>query len=299
VSGTLLAIEVLADKVPWVDSLWDTVHTLIRPVGGALLAISALGTSRPEFDVVIALVAGGATMVSHGFKAGTRLMVNGSPEPASNFLVSSAEDVIVLGGLTLTYLEPRVAMALCVIFLLFAIYAMPKMFRRIKGFYWLLAKNLTGWMEETPKQLPTTLTSEEDVALVNAATGSAPEVVWALPVLTGRMKGMPKKISSYTMGKLVAVRGGQLYFVAKRFGGAVCLDLAVQQREVKVETRMFSESIVIYDRDPKTGKAHMIFRIPMSQSALARLAFDGIRQLQGRSPNSAPDFLEGGARQGA
>ena len=73
ISGTLYVLEFFADKVPWVDSAWDTVHTIIRPIGGALLAIRVLGQTSPAFDVVVALVAGGASLVTHSAKASTRL----------------------------------------------------------------------------------------------------------------------------------------------------------------------------------------------------------------------------------
>ena len=101
VSGVLYGIEFFADKVPWVDSLWDAVHTVIRPVGGALLAIRVLGNPDPVFDVIVGLLAGGVSMIVHSAKAGTRLVVNHSPEPFSNIALSVTEDVAVLGGLAL------------------------------------------------------------------------------------------------------------------------------------------------------------------------------------------------------
>src|SRR5438094_859688 len=76
IAGFLYFVEFFADKVPWVDSLWDAIHTVIRPVGGAFLAIRALGTPNPVFDVVIGLLAGGAALTTHSMKAGTRLLVN-------------------------------------------------------------------------------------------------------------------------------------------------------------------------------------------------------------------------------
>src|SRR3954470_14074438 len=82
-SGFMVAVEFSADKVPWVDSLWDAVHTFIRPIGGAFLAIKVLGDMDPVLEVVAALLAGGATFVTHGMKAGTRLVANHSPEPFS------------------------------------------------------------------------------------------------------------------------------------------------------------------------------------------------------------------------
>lgn len=275
VAGAMLLIEVLADKVPWIDSTWDTFHTLIRPVGGGLLAISALGTSRPEFDVIIALVAGSATMVSHGFKAGTRLVVNTSPEPVSNFLVSTAEDVAVVGGLVLMYVSPMVSLALCAIFLAFAIYAMPKMFRRIKGFYWLLSKNLTGWMAERQEELPCHLSPEEDMALTESYPGGNPEVLWCVQVLTGRSIGL-KGVRPFSRGALVSVREGaqsRLYFLAHKMGGVVCHDLEITKRKVTRETRLMSEDLIVYGPD-KTLNA--VFRLPLSQSSMARRTFQAV-----------------------
>ena len=78
-AGIFFCMEFFADKIPWVDSLWDSVHTLIRPVGGGLLAIHTLGPTDPGFDVVVAMLAGGTALVAHGFKSGTRLALNTSP----------------------------------------------------------------------------------------------------------------------------------------------------------------------------------------------------------------------------
>src|SRR5258708_15361295 len=110
VSGVLYVLQFFADKVPWVDSLWDAIHTIIRPIGGAFLAIRVLGTPDPVFDVVAALLAGTATLLTHGFKAGTRLVANHSPEPFSNIALSLAEDASVIGGLALIRYDPALAL---------------------------------------------------------------------------------------------------------------------------------------------------------------------------------------------
>jgi len=101
VAGFLFLVEFLADKVPWVDTAWDAVHTFIRPIGAAALAIAVLGDLHPVFEIVAALVAGGMALTSHVAKSGTRLVANGSPEPVSNIGLSLAEDGIVLAGLGL------------------------------------------------------------------------------------------------------------------------------------------------------------------------------------------------------
>ncbi len=101
--------EFLADKVMWLDSLWDTLHTLVRPVGGALLALAIVDPSDPAMQVIAFLLGGGASFLAHGGKASARAMVNTSPEPVSNVAVSSAEDVATVGLLWLAYEYPMVA----------------------------------------------------------------------------------------------------------------------------------------------------------------------------------------------
>ena len=102
VAGVLFVMQFFADKVPLVDSAWDALHTLVRPAGGAYLALQTLGPQHDQvLSVVTALLAGGVTLTTHGAKAGTRLLVNASPEPFSNVAVSLGEDVTVVGGLGL------------------------------------------------------------------------------------------------------------------------------------------------------------------------------------------------------
>ena len=83
VAGTLYLLEFLADKIPWVDTAWDAVHTVIRPIGGALLAIQVLGHPSPAFTLIVALLAGGTSLITHTAKSTTRLASNTSPEPFS------------------------------------------------------------------------------------------------------------------------------------------------------------------------------------------------------------------------
>jgi hypothetical protein len=93
----LYVVEFVADKIPWVDSLWDAVHTVIRPVGGALIAVGTLGEASPEVEGLVALLGGTLAAGSHLTKAGTRAAANTSPEPFSNWLLSISEDIFVVG----------------------------------------------------------------------------------------------------------------------------------------------------------------------------------------------------------
>ena len=113
-SGTAMIAEFFADKVAWLDSLWDAVHTAIRPIGGALLALALVDASDPTWQVITLLLGGGATLMSHSAKAGARAVINTSPEPFSNMLVSTGEDVATGGLLFLALANPVAAVFIAV-----------------------------------------------------------------------------------------------------------------------------------------------------------------------------------------
>ena len=206
-AGVFFLAEFFSDKIPWVDSAWDTVHTLIRPIGGALLAMKTLGATDPAFEVIIALLAGSATLVTHGVKAGTRLAVNTSPEPVSNIVVSTAEDTAVVGGLALMAISPMVAGIVFVVFLSVAVYLTPKFFRRTRVFGWLLLQKLSAPADSdettTADALDTKLSNAEELELRIAIGARDPDVRWVADCVTGRAKGFPK-FTPQTFGKLVA-----------------------------------------------------------------------------------------------
>ena len=118
----MYVVEFVADKVPWFDSLWDTVHTIVRPIGGALVAVTALGDASAGAQVVAALVGGSVAMTTHLGKAGTRAVANTSPEPFSNWALSLGEDAVAIGLTYFAIQHPLLALAIAV-FLLVAIIA--------------------------------------------------------------------------------------------------------------------------------------------------------------------------------
>lgn len=109
--------EFFADKVMWLDSAWDAIHTFVRPVGGALLALAIVDPSDPATQVVAFLLGGGAALTAHAGKAGARGVVNASPEPVSNVAVSTVEDVATAGLLYLAYEYPYVAGGIALVLL--------------------------------------------------------------------------------------------------------------------------------------------------------------------------------------
>jgi hypothetical protein len=114
----LYVVEFIADKVPWVDSIWDAIHTVVRPIGGAVLAVTTLGDASPTTQGLIALLGGALATGTHLTKAGTRAAANTSPEPFSNWALSLAEDVFVVGlsALALTYpVAAAIVVVICVV----------------------------------------------------------------------------------------------------------------------------------------------------------------------------------------
>jgi len=141
IAGVLYFLESFADKIPWVDSIWDTVHTVIRPIGGALLAIQVLGHPSPVFTVIVALLAGSTSLITHTAKAATRLASNTSPEPFSNIGLSLGEDATVLGGLALMLFNPLLTLLLLVLGITAFFYFAPKILRGMKAKINLIALN--------------------------------------------------------------------------------------------------------------------------------------------------------------
>jgi hypothetical protein len=120
----MYVIEFIADKVPWVDSMWDAVHTAIRPIGGALIAVSTFGEASPAVEGLVALLGGAVAASTHATKAGTRAVANTSPEPFSNWILSFGEDLFVVGLGVVALNYPLVALgvtaALLLLIILFA-----------------------------------------------------------------------------------------------------------------------------------------------------------------------------------
>jgi uncharacterized protein DUF4126 len=117
VALAMYVVEFVADKVPWFDSLWDTIHTVVRPIGGALVAVTALGDASAGAQAVAALIGGSVAMTTHLGKAGTRAVANTSPEPFSNWALSLGEDAIAIGLTYFAIQHPLLALAIAVILL--------------------------------------------------------------------------------------------------------------------------------------------------------------------------------------
>ena len=132
-AGVLYVVEFVADKIPWIDSMWDSVHTLIRPVGGALIAVASLGEASPGMQGVIALLGGAVAAGSHVTKAGTRVAANTSPEPFSNWFLSLAGDAFVIGLSVLTLKFPLIALGVSIAILVVMIVVARKIWKWLRS----------------------------------------------------------------------------------------------------------------------------------------------------------------------
>lgn len=211
VSGVLLVIEFIVDKTPYADSAWDTIHTIIRPIGGAFLALGVLGRTDPVMEVVAALLGGTVALSSHSLKAGTRLMINMTPEPISNIAASVGEDAIVLGGIYIAFAHPIVAMCLVTLFLLVFWYVAPKFYRfsraNLSGVCDFLRSKRSSKILTT---LPTTIPSFARECWLMRNGGD--DVAWAVPCFSGKMKPIGRNVR----GCLVATTDHRAYFIGKK-----------------------------------------------------------------------------------
>ena len=136
IAGFMYLVEFFADKIPVVDSIWDAIHTFIRVPAGALLAAGAVVDVGEPLMVAAALLGGSAVALgSHATKAGSRAIVNTSPEPVSNWIASFLEDIIVIVGISLAVAKPVVFFAILGVFCLFAVWLLPKIWRGLKSIF--------------------------------------------------------------------------------------------------------------------------------------------------------------------
>lgn len=139
-AGFMYFLEFVVDKIPGVDSGWDALHTFIRIPAGAILAAGAVGKTDPSIALAAAILGGCLAAGSHAMKAGTRVLINTSPEPFSNWIASFAEDVIVIAGLWTALHHPFLFLIFLAGFILLMIFLLPKLWRGIKKVFGFLSR---------------------------------------------------------------------------------------------------------------------------------------------------------------
>ena len=156
-AGFMYMVEFFADKIPGIDSGWDAVHTFIRIPAGAALAAAAVGDVSPAVVVAAGIVGGGISAGAHATKAGSRVLINASPEPFSNWVASVSEDIIVIGGLFAALYHPWLFIGLLLLFILFMVWFFPKLWRGLKKLFSFIGRLFGGKAEKEsmPKEEPT------------------------------------------------------------------------------------------------------------------------------------------------
>ena len=152
ISGFAFLVEFLADKIPWIDSLWDSVHTFIRPIGAVALGATALGNVDPAMKTALVLLCGGVAFTGHTSKAAARLAVNHSPEPASNWILSFAEDLFVPVGLFVVFQHPEIAIAVAFVVVAAFLWLSPKLLRWL-NVSWVAMKSVFARWFSTAKSV--------------------------------------------------------------------------------------------------------------------------------------------------
>lgn len=262
VAAVLYFLEFFADKVPWIDSANDAVHTVIRPVGGTLIAVLALGEAHPVVQVVAALLAGGASLTAHAAKSGTRLVANASPEPVSNVVLSVGEDVAVLGGLALVAWNPVVAAAVLILALIAAWWILPSLLRKVRCTGWLAWKKLNAPSADA-RLRKASLPPACELALRRAHASTAP-VAWTAPCISGGGPRLPRDHRGY----LVRLQGdaANLFFVASRWlRGPFVVQIPLDAVHAKRESRFISECLIL----ESSGDSRWTFHFERPASSVA------------------------------
>jgi hypothetical protein len=262
IAGILYFLEFFADKIPWIDSAWDAAHTVIRPIGGALLAIQVLGHSSPAFAVIVALLAGGTSLAAHTAKAATRLASNSSPEPFSNIGLSLGEDAAVVGGLALVHVNPLLALLIFLLAMAAFFCFVPKILRAMKAKIWLALKKLNSPADlsipaKLPQNMPARLASIFSRENVLGET-----IAWATPCISGKGRRIPANL----FGALVATEEepSQLRFVARKTGRPFARTIELDGSIITHESKFLTENLIIFPAAGKGPRYLFIFPRPLA-----------------------------------
>lgn len=291
VAGVLFCMEFFADKIPWVDSMWDSVHTFIRPVGGVILGLTALGDMPVYVQVVAALVAGGAALTTHGAKAGTRLLVNHSPEPITNATLSVTEDVAVVGGTALALLHPVIGLVVFATVLLVIWMIFPRLWRGIRATWWLMWNKLKMPGKRQPLTEPAELqqwTGEDLRGLLKSQAGvDGSEVLSTVRCLSGKSRGIRGLAPNLDGLLILTTRQDKLFFAASKGLSDRVFRLSLPGSTVLVESKFLSENLILHTRNLRA-----VFRFPRGQSAIVETLALRLNEMLAASRAAEPEPMQ-------
>lgn len=237
-SGVACLIEFVADKIPWVDSAWDAVHTFIRPIGAVLLTSSLFSNLQPAYQVLLYLLAGGMALSGHSAKAAARLAVNHSPEPFSNAAVSLAEDAFFAGGLYLLVKHPWIAAGIAIAVLAVCAWLVPRIYRALRAEWTALGARLRSWFgeEANPQFTPAQLRW-----LRESGPGDAPSGLFAV-VATADTRSVRNLAGTLCLTSRDAV------FFSRKWGRFVALPLG-PYRGIEARRGFLVDELVVVNQD--------------------------------------------------
>ena len=188
----LYFVEFFMDKIQGLDTLWDSLHTVIRPLGGALIALMQLGEATPAVEVIVFMLGASMASAAHFTKAGTRLLVNASPEPVSNVLVSIGEDIGVVGYSYLALAYPKLTFFLTLICIVLIFFFLPLLFRTIRMLFGSLFFRLKSlFTADINKSVLLSLPLSRD-AFLEDKKGKDEQVVWSVSAYAGRIPSVSR-----------------------------------------------------------------------------------------------------------
>ncbi|HEY0793971.1 MAG TPA: DUF4126 domain-containing protein [Chthoniobacterales bacterium] len=241
VSGVLFFLEFFVDKVPWVDSIWDAVHTIIRPFGGAFLAVETLGHPNTVFDVLFGIFAGSLTFAAHSVKAGTRLVVNQSPEPYSNIGVSLLEETLVVVALAVLWLSPVTAFGGLLLAFAVAILFLPRVWRAIRVRIWFIIQKLNQpaqprTREDFPRRLPARFNH-----VFRKMHGGHYTISWAALCVSGRARQIGRDRFGYLV--VTEEERAKVFFLTRSWLRGTARMFEIEEFEVLLEARFLFDEL--------------------------------------------------------
>lgn len=275
-AGLMFLVELVVDKIPWVDSVWDAVHTVVRPLGAVLLTLAVMSGSSPALSVSAAVLAAGVALSTHLTKSGFRLILNASPEPFSNIVASLVEDGVVLGLFLLTLYFPVTGLAVCLALLAGIWLTLPKMFRVVKANLFLLWKKFRARrLSRLPHRgaLPDAIPSRQRQPLADVLGSPRVRAAWAVACISGKSRGFPG-LRGNVFGTLVSPLEdpGVLIFLPNRLFRRAPVRLSLPGCGIGHEDAWLSGNLVLHD---PSSRQQAVFRFPRTQAPLAmRLAAD-------------------------
>ena len=302
VSLGLFIVQFIVDKVPWLDSLWDSIHTFLKPAGGVLIALTSLGPDAGTMSqVFVAALALTGSLLTHGVKAGTRLTINTTPEPFSNIGASVVEDMLVIGGFALIANHPTTAFFVFVLVLAGFIYLTPRVTRAIRAILWLIWKKLrvpAGDKLAKKQNLPNKLSAEAESLLLDEFGSEKYKVAWCLPCVCGKTRNAGR-LCRNLFGHIISIRErpGQLFFYGsrnfKKFVEKIDLGGAIATHE----SHFISEGIVINN---KRSKLRTELRFHRGQGEIAERVTDYLQDQIATEDRKGPEEpAEPGAEEAA